>query len=404
MRNRIELEQMPRFWPPKPSRFWDVVLGPLHRRTLRRFHGVAQVEIEGFARMSQIDPADGILVCPNHSYTGDGSVMLEFSRRAPRRVYIMAAWHAFRSKLGLMGAILQRMGAFSVDREGCDRRAIKQSTELLTTGKALCIFPEGEIYHLNERLTPLREGVAFIAASAQRELAKSGSKASVWLLPVAIRYHFIDSVMPALTHAMTQLEQRVLLTPKPDAPLHERIIRFGEVALTIKEKDYFGREGSGDLPTRLSNLSRHVLSRREQTHLGKTNDDDLIPVRVKLLRQHLLESIWESDPHPDRMTEVCQALSDVHLALQLYSYPGDYIAQQPTVERMAETIEKFEEDVYGTYAKPKGRRKATVRIGEPISVRDGMAEGKLRQITARLTERLEEGISRVMNSDDRTTA
>jgi 1-acyl-sn-glycerol-3-phosphate acyltransferase len=396
MRNRIELEQMPRFWPPRPSRFWDVVLGPLHRRTLTRFHGIAEVGIQGFEHMASIDPADGILVCPNHSYTGDGSVMLEFSRRAPRRVYIMAAWHAFRSKLGVMGAMLQRMGVFSVDREGCDRRAIKQSIELLTTGKALCIFPEGEIYHTNERLTPLREGVAFIAASAQRELYKSGSQATVWLLPVAIRYHFLDSVMPALIDAMTRLEQRVLLTPRPGEPLHERIIRFGEVALTIKEKDYLGRESSGDLPTRLSNLARHVLSRREQAHLGRTNDDDSIPVRVKLLRQHLLESIWESDPPPETMPTICQALSDVHLALQLYSYPGDYVKQQPTVERMAETIEKFEEDVYGTHVKPKGRRRATVTIGEPISVGDAMGEGKLRQVTARLTERLERGIRSAM--------
>jgi 1-acyl-sn-glycerol-3-phosphate acyltransferase len=398
MRNRIELEQMPRFWPPKPSRFWDVVLGPVHRRTLRRFHGIAEVTIEGVEHMAAIDPADGIVVCPNHSYTGDGSVMLEFSRRAPRRVYIMAAWHAFRSRLGLMGAMLQRMGVFSVDREGCDRRAIKQSIELLTSGKALCIFPEGEIYHLNDRLTPLREGVAFIAASAQRDLGKAGSTASVWLLPVATRYQFIDSVMPALCDAMSELERRVLLAPKPEEPLHMRILRFGEVALTIKEKDHLGKEGSGDLPARIATLARHILSRREQTHLGKPNDADPIPVRVKLLRQHLLESIWDKDPDPATLGAICDALADVHLALQLYSYPGDYLAQQPSVERMAETIEKFEEDVFGTYAKPKGRRRATVRVGQPISVRSAMGSGKMRAVAGQLTTQLEQGMKRVMAS------
>ena len=68
--------------------------------------------------------------------------------------------------------MLQRIGAFSVDREGCDRRAIRQAVEFLSGGHALVVFPEGEIYHLNDRLTPLLEGVAFMALTAQRELEK----------------------------------------------------------------------------------------------------------------------------------------------------------------------------------------------------------------------------------------
>lgn len=392
---------MPRFWPPKPSRFWDVMLGPIHRRILHGMHGIAQVEVEGLDKIAKLDPADGLLLCPNHSYTGDGSVMVEVGRRAPRRMYIMAAWHGFRSKLGLQGAMLQRLGAFSVDREGADRRAIKQAIELLTTGRMLCIFPEGEIYHLNERLTPLREGVAFIAASAQRDLDKSGSSANVWLVPVCIRYQYADSVMPALLEAMGNLEKRMLITSKPDDPLHVRILRFGEIALTVKEKQHFGREGTGDLPARVANLAQHVLARSEQTHFGKTNADQPVPVRVKLLRQKLLESIWNSDPDPARIDEVRAALSDVHLALQLYSYPGDYLTQQPSVERMAETIEKFEEDVYGLYAKPKGKRLARVQIGEPISVRQQMGEGKMRAVAASLTGCLENAIRELQTRNGR---
>ena len=64
-------------------------------------------------------------------------------------------------------------GTFSVDREGCDRRSVKQAVELLTTGKRLVVFPEGEIYHLNDRLAPLLDGVAFMALTAQRKLEKS---------------------------------------------------------------------------------------------------------------------------------------------------------------------------------------------------------------------------------------
>lgn len=395
MRQRIDLEQMPRFWPPKPSRLWDVLLGPLHRRFMRGV-GIPDVQIEGMEKLAAIDPKDGILICPNHSYTGDGPLMVEFGRRMPRRMYIMAAWHGFRGHWGIDGWILQRMGAFSVDREGCDRRAIKQAMELLTTGQSLCIFPEGEIYHTNERLTPLREGVAFIAATAQRELDKAGSSASVWLVPVCIRYRFVGDVLPALKEAMTRLEERVLLTPKPELPLPERIMRFGEVALTIKEKDHLGHEGQGDLRTRLTNLTNHILTRLEGAHMKKSNAEEPIPVRVKLLRQHLLESVWEKNCDPAAFDAVRGALGDVHLALQLYSYPGDYISTQPTPERMAETIEKYEEDVYGTYAKPKGDRRAQVTVGEPINVKRDGGGGKLRAVVGEVTGTLEAELREMM--------
>ena len=58
----------------------------------------------------------------------------------------------------------------------------------------------------------------------------------------------------------------------------------------------------------------------------------------------------------------------MQLVLQLYSYPGDYLSEKPSAERMAETVEKFEEDIYGA-ARPKGRRRARVRLGEPIDLR-----------------------------------
>lgn len=391
MRQRIDLEQMPRFWPPKPSGLWDVLLGPLHRRFLRGV-GIVDVQIDGMEKLSAIDPADGILLCPNHSYTGDGPLMVEFGRQMPRRMYIMAAWHGFRGMWGISGWFLQRMGAFSVDREGCDRRAIKQAMELLTTGKALCIFPEGEIYHTNERLTPLREGVAFIAATAQRELDKAKSPANVWLVPLCIRYRFVGDVLPELKKAMTALEERVLLTPRPDLPLHERIIRFGELALMIKEKEHLGQAGQGTLPDRLSALARHILARREQTHLNKVADGEPIPVRVKMLRQHLLESVWEQDCAPEAFETVREALGDVHLALQLYSYPGDYISSEPSIERMAETIEKYEEDVFGKYATPKGDRIATVAVGGPIGVKQHSAAGRLRAVVGDLTAKLESSL------------
>jgi hypothetical protein len=58
------------------------------------------------------------------------------------------------------------------------------------------------------------------------------------------------------------------------------------------------------------------------------------------------------------------------LVVQLFSYPGDYIHENPTVERVAETLIKFEQDLAGGgYVTPVSARRLTFRIGEPIDMR-----------------------------------
>jgi 1-acyl-sn-glycerol-3-phosphate acyltransferase len=400
MRNRIDPHnERDDFRPPKPSRFWSIALWPVHQWVMRRMHGVADVAVQGLERLKTIGPADGILICPNHSYTGDGSVMAEVGRRAPRPFYFMAARHTFAGHGGVDGFLLQRLGGFSVDREGCDRAAMRQANDLLTTGKALVIFPEGEIYHTNERLTPLREGVAFMALTAQRELDKQGKGGRVWIVPTSIKYAFEGDVTPALDAALAEMERRLLIKPKPSSPLHERIVRYGEMALTIKEKEKLGRSYDDDgetLPGRIARLASGILEKLEVAHFGKPRPEDPVPLRVKQLRRHLLDEICEAGATPATMNEAHDALDDVHVVVQLFSYPGDYITSKPSVERMAETIEKFEEDVYDDYAKPKGKRRATVTLGEPLDVKAQLGTGKPRAAAAELTTKLEAGIQALM--------
>jgi len=186
MWNAIVDGAMPRFWPPRPNRFWNAALEPWRYWYLRRYYKIAEVAIDRpheFGR--QFAPGDGVLLAPNHSHDSDPHVMMQVGRRLGRQLHFMAAWQIFRPHWGLDGWILQRMGAFSVDREGCDRRALKQATEILTTGRSLVVFPEGEVYRLNDRLTPLLDGVAFMALSAQRELTKTSPGRRVWIVPTA---------------------------------------------------------------------------------------------------------------------------------------------------------------------------------------------------------------------------
>jgi 1-acyl-sn-glycerol-3-phosphate acyltransferase len=372
------------------------VLEPLRKHYLHRYYNISSVELTG-AWPASIGPNDGVLIAPNHSHDSDPHVMMEIGRRLGRQFYFMAAWQVFQMRRGIDGWVMQRFGAFSVDREGCDRRAIRLATELLTSGRALVVFPEGEIYHTNERLTPLRDGVAFMAVSAQRDLEKEKSERHIWVLPAAISYRFDADISKELDAAMTALESRVSLRPAPAASLSDRIVAFGEVMLTIKEKEQLGRsmEGDGDLPTRLRRLIDHILSRHEQAELDATHTDDEVPVRVKSLRRHYIEEMFDEKLDDATRRKAHAALADLHLVLQLYSYPGDYVSTRPTTERMAETIDKFEEDLLGVMAKPKGPRRATVRFGEPIDVKP-FAAGRPRAAATGLTAKLEQAITVLM--------
>lgn len=389
--------EMPEFWPPKPSRFWGVVLEPVRLHYLHKFYGIERVAIEGADRLRAIGPSDGALIAPNHSHDSDPHVMMHVGRELGRQFYFMAAWQIFRMHKGIDGFVMQRMGAFSVDREGCDRRAVKQAIELLCRGERLVVFPEGEVYRTNERLTPLLEGVPFMALSALRDLEKAGASCKIWIVPAAIRYRYVDDVRPQLEEAMARLESRMKLKLSCGLSLHERITRYGEFLLTLKEKEITGhsRENEGDLHGRVAWLIDELLCRREQVYLKKTPSAPTVPLRVKALRRHLIELWTDAQADPALRKHAREALDDVQLALQLYSYPGNYVSQNPTLERMAETVEKYEEDLEGV-ARPKGRRIATVRFGDPLDLKQYAPVGRPRAVTAAVTQKLEEEIQHLM--------
>ncbi|HEX7379682.1 MAG TPA: hypothetical protein VF278_21340 [Pirellulales bacterium] len=110
MWNAIVDGAMPRFWPPRPNRFWCTALEPWRRWYLRRYYGIAEVAVDASpALTSGISPGDGVLFAPNHSHDSDPHVMMEVGRRLGRQLHFMAAWQIFRTHWGLDGWVLQRM-------------------------------------------------------------------------------------------------------------------------------------------------------------------------------------------------------------------------------------------------------------------------------------------------------
>jgi hypothetical protein len=88
-------------------------------------------------------------------------------------------------------------------------------------------------------------------------------------------------------------------------------------------------------------------------------------------------------------------MEDMFLVTQLYSYPGDYLLENPTLERQAETLDKLEEDVLGaTYPSPRGRMSIRIGFDQPIE----LPVGKERKLTStELTEAMQSRIQAMLD-------
>ena len=102
---------------------------------------------------------------------------LELSRRCRRRFLYMMNREAFDEGLGLAGWWLQRLGAFSVERGGHNEVAKRFAIDVVKRGEeVLVIFPEGEIYYLNDLVQPFKSGAVEIGMQAVVEPATNAAR------------------------------------------------------------------------------------------------------------------------------------------------------------------------------------------------------------------------------------
>jgi hypothetical protein len=107
-----------------------------------------------------------------------------------------------------------------------------------------------------------------------------------------------------------------------------------------------------------------VKGRREKEIVG----------RVKLLRTAIVAEMVNGGLSEPELQRRWRHLADMYLAQQLSLYPPDYLAANPTPERMLETIERFQEDMTDKAAVHTPMR-AVVEVGEAIEVSAERARG-----------------------------
>lgn len=385
---------LPYTFRPAKGPSWIRPLGLVVNREihLKRKYNIGRIQDEGFQVVSALlDAGHSVLLAPNHSDHSDPHVVMEVLAQHGMKPYFMAAREVFETS-PVAGWALQNMGVFSVDRDGPDLSAIKTAITLLEGGgNPMVIFPEGEIYHHHRRLDPLNEGVASILLKASGRLA-DGKKA--YLVPVGMRFYHDTSVEGTFSSRLSTLEDRIGWTPKPKMPVDERIHRLGTGILALKETEYLGYAGSGGVQERLALLCESLLSLVEARY-PKDAKAVKPPERVRALRYRIRRRLLddENPPQPAEREELLDDLDRVFTALQAHSYIGDYLLEDPTLDRRAETLLKLEEDIFGFPTYPIART-AKITAGEPIPVSDMIVAGELPAkggslaLTALLEERL----------------
>jgi 1-acyl-sn-glycerol-3-phosphate acyltransferase len=368
---KIIIEKPYRFIPPHYGDWWPNFIQHFHLFDiyLRRSQGVTSYEVRGAEHLRcSLRTGHGIMLTPNHCRPGDPIAMGWLAREVKTLFFAMASWHLFNQDRFTAWAI-QKMGGFSVYREGMDRQAIQTAIDILAQAKRpLILFPEGTVTRTNDRLGALLDGVSFIARSAARKRQRTHPDGRVVIHPVALKYLFRGDLAVTLDPVLTEIETRFSWRPRGDRPLLERIRQVGFGLLALKELEYFGQSQSGKLSERLRGLIDRLLHPIELEWLGAPQQGPVVP-RTKALRMKILPDMIRGQLEPAERDRRWRQLADIYLSQQVYSYPADYVTAEPTVDRLLETVERYEEDLTDQ-VRVHGNLHVIIEVGEAIDVDD----------------------------------
>ena len=386
----LEFTDQPyKFFPPRPSRpIIAVTQWANHTFVLPGSnHRITDLQIDGSERIRElVERGARLLFLPNHSTHSDPQIMSEVHRRLGLPSPFMAAYDVFlRSKSSAW--FMQHTGSFSVDREGSDRRAMSTAIKVVKESRSLTIFPEGNVYFTSDRVTPFLEGAAFIGIKAQKDLGKA---APVYAIPVAIKATQLLDQRPAVLDRLAQAAGLVGTTLDRGADTLDELRRIGQLALEAHLSAHGFESPRSDLPI-------HSALEQAATTLVEALETDLeltpkagtsLTDRLRKIRSKIHQIRISPDSEVDTGTAAAWADRAI-LALRMVGYTGDYVAEAPTLDRFADTTEKLLEDLQSRALKPYGKRRAIVRLCDPIDLRDLSGRSAVESLTREVESKVQ---------------
>jgi 1-acyl-sn-glycerol-3-phosphate acyltransferase len=365
---RVVIDEPYKFVPPVYSEWWPTLLRFILRPNLRKMYAVNSVECRNVERLkASLAAGHSILLTPNHSHLADPMVLGVLGMEAGCHLFAMASWHVFKQST-FQTFMTRRMGAFSVLREGNDRQAIETAIDILVSRRRpLIVFPEGVMTRHNDLVEEMMEGPSFIARQVAKRLKKENKPGGIVIHPVATRYAFNGDLTAAVTPDLAALEKRLSWQPQNHLSMVERITNLGRAFLSLKEIEFLGAPGNGNVYERAEKLVREVLARLEaQWHIADSSGN--VSTRVKRLRTAILPELIEGKLPTAERDRCWRDLAAAYYVQQISHYPRDYILREKNLpERVVETVERLQEDFTDSYT-VHGPVHAVIQVGEAIPV------------------------------------
>ncbi|MEM8830468.1 MAG: 1-acyl-sn-glycerol-3-phosphate acyltransferase [Cyanobacteria bacterium P01_G01_bin.19] len=350
-----------------------------------------QIKLEVSDRdIATLKKLDGkrVIYLPNHSNLDDGLVMFLFSARLGQLFHYIVAYEAFN---GIIGWLMQSVGAYSIRRGVGDRSSILQTLKILQQPKCkLTIFPEGGCSYQNDTVMQFRTGAIELAFKAVSKLAKQEADSDLYLVPVSIQYFYLGKTDRQIDRSLSELETALSISPAKN-DFYLRLRAIAARVLDNLEAEYQIDSNLGeDWNFRIARLKKTLLNYCEdKLNLASATQ---LPNRERVYRvQSMLEDSSQLNPDLSEGDHQHLKLTTVRLLNFDAIYDG-YVAEKPTSERFLATIDRLEREVFQIdRPKSKGLRKARIKIGTPINARQYLSDlhGDSQKIIQELTQTIQ---------------
>jgi 1-acyl-sn-glycerol-3-phosphate acyltransferase len=361
----------------RPARPWGWVIWAV--QTFLRFdlawRNRLHLEPRDLEVLRALPQEAGIILAANHADETDFKACLELSRRSGRRFLLMMNREAFDEGYGVAGWWLQRLGAFSVERGGQHNEEAKRyAIEVVMRGReVLVIFPEGDIYYLNDLVQPFKSGAVEIGMKAVLEARETRPDWTAYLIPMALKYRYRQPIAPILERRTRSMEQR-LSRRMSGLSLQRRLAEILAELLHRQELAHHLKPASDrlvELSERVQEVRRAILAQVEEKYAGANVNP----------RAETMDRMWQLSCYLRGMVtrrgrsgtasraQVRTDLAALTSVGRMGSWQPRYTDVDPSQERLAETVLKLEREVYQT-KRPRqlANRDVFLRIGEPIDL------------------------------------
>ncbi|MFN6571758.1 1-acyl-sn-glycerol-3-phosphate acyltransferase [Dendronalium sp. ChiSLP03b] len=309
-----------------------------------------------------------------------------------------------------LGWLFSQVGGVPVRRgRRLDRQAIQTARELFANGRLpIAVAPEGGTNGHSSIVSPLEPGVAQMGFWCVEDLQKANRSETVLIVPIAIQYRYIKPPWSKLDWLLSKLEADSGLPVLPishsaihsqEEIYHQRLCRLAEYLIAEMEEFYRrfyhqdipksisieSATSNQDLIPRLHRLLDKALQVAEQ-YFGFQSKGNFID-RCRRLEEAGWNYIYREDlPDINTLPPFKRGLADwvaqeadlrmLHMRLveSFVAVTTNYIEEQPTTERFAETallIFDMLSRIKDTKlpGRPSlGWKKAQITVGEPITV------------------------------------